>query len=796
MKLDGMSLLFGDDQAELQRVQQGIQAPAPRYRPGEEPGQPRAATPRINGTDLLFGGGDTPQAQTAPQAMPAQSGGVAPEADAPTWLGRRIQDVRGKQDPRYQNAPNIARVLQDEGGHSLGGELFSWTVGASDEDMAKTYQAMLGRRFIGMDKDANGYPLIVYQGKDGSEQRAYVNNPGLDAQDVARGGYGAIPYIYSGLKVGQMLKNAPPIGRIMGQFFGQGATSLAQDATAVATGVSELDPVRSGIKAGVSATGGAVAEFAGMGLDALVRRFITEPRYFNSTTGQLTQEGIEAARKAGVDPADITNEMAQSFGREMARLGDPEAALRQSASNAAGIRRTAGELSGDRNQLLREQQMRGGVYGQNAREAMENFDRLQQADIARQVAGGRNNDPSLVMPTIPERIAPRRVDAVSGGQATKSDTGSNIRANTQTARDVAKAQERQAWEAVPRIKATDDALPELDNAIASQFSARGGVYVDDVVTPVASKMAQAIDDFKAGKVPSKVASVLPDSPAGDVGTMRKRLLGYYKSAQSSEDKRAAKALYDAFLDWEVTAAEKAGNHIAAAQARTARQTTRELREIFDGEPGTSGANIMKSILGTADSPEGVVNALFTGPTSQIKNGSATALQQLRRAYDKYLEPQAAKAAWDDVRLAYWLKVTMEGTNAPKTPGVLAKAIKTMEGDQASIANTLFTVQERAAMRRLARALDQVKTKNPNTSWSAVGVGALAKDAMNAVLAMLGGNTVLMRTFLGTVMRPVQGAYGAAQAAKATGRLQGAQLPALPGPSLGGFGGAAGGQSQQ
>jgi hypothetical protein len=813
-ELDGLDLVFGGNSPQanprLQFVQQPRQQPAPRYRPGEEPtgrpapvqapaiAQPQAQPSQaeqqleqLDGLDLLFGESGSNTVGSAPKmAQPPANPNTEP--DAPTWIGRRIQDVRGKQDPRYKGIPNIASVLQKEGGHSLGGELFSWTVGASDDDMVKTYQAMLGPRFVGTEKDANGYPLIVYRGEDGSRQRAYVNNPGIDLQDAARTAYGALPFVATGLGVGAALKGAPVVGRMAGQALGQSATSVAQDATAVASGVSDLDVGRSAIKAGVAGAGGAAAELAGAGIDAIVRRFITEPRYFNAMTGQLTPAGQKAAQAAGVDPAEVTNELAQGFARAMAKTGDPDQALRSAASNAGGIRRSMGEMTGNREQLLREQQMRGGNYGQSAREQMERFDVLQTQDIRKQVSGARER---WEAPTIPQQLAPGRQESFAGGM-TKADTGGNIRANTTAAYDAAKEAEGAAWQAVPRIKATPDALPELDAAIAQSFASRGEIFVDDVVTPMAANMAKALDEFKAGGTPKKVAEILPTSPVGDVTTMRKRLLRMRSAAQTPEDKRAAGALYEAFIEWEVTAAEKAGNLQAAALARTARDATRQLHETFDGQPGTAGANILKGVLKGADSPEGVVNTLFTGPSSQIKGGSMDALRNLKKAYDTYLPPEAAKQAWDDVRLAYWLKLTTDRGAEVTTPGTLASAIKTVFGDHKSVANVLFQPSELASMRRLYRALDQVKRKNPNASWSSVGVGAIAKDAMNAVLAMLGGNSVLARTILGTVLKPIQNARGAAQAAQATGGLQGAQLRAIPGPSIGGLGGAAGSQSQQ
>jgi hypothetical protein len=732
-----------------------------------------------------------------PDAVDIMRGGGQPavnpnsEPDAPTWLGRRIQDVRGKQDPRYQNLPNISAVLQKEGGHSMGGEIASWMLGAGDQDMSKSYQAMLGRRYIGTETDANGYPIIVYRGQDGKEARAYVNNPGLDAQDVGRGLYGALPFAKAGQVVAGMVKGAPLLGRMFAQAGGQAATSVAQDAAAVATGVSDFDPEQSAVKAGVTAAGGAGGELLGAALSPIAQR-IAQRRYYDANTGQLTEEGMRMARAAGADPQTVSQEFATAFSKALAGKADPEAAFREATGKEFGIRRSIGEITGNRERLLHEQQMRGGTLGQTAREAAEKFDKLQQADIEQAVRGV--SPPGAPNKSIAETIAPTRKAELARTMGI-DDTGSNIGGNTNDAFSIAREGERKAWEAVPKVKATSDALNELDSVIAKNFESRGGVMVDDAVTPMAAKMAKELDSFKAGETPSKAAGVLPSSPAGDVGTMRKRLLAIRNSAATSEDQRAAKAIYDSFIDWEVVAAEKAGNIEAAALARTARDATKQLHQIFDGPKGSAGAQILAKVLEKTDTPEGIVNALFTGPNSNTKNGTLTALNHLKAAYDTYLEPAAAKQAWDDIRLAYWLKFVGDKGNDVKTPGNLANAIKSMMGSQPTIVKTLYSREEIDLFRRVAAAMEDIRKKNPNTSWSAIGVGQLMKDIGGVLLQAIGWNSPIARTVAAPVTKMFSGQYGATSAKNAFGNLQGANLPAIS-PSFGGYGGAIGSQSQQ
>lgn len=753
------------------RPPSAVPAPAGAEAPQTAPAAP---APSGGAWDKDFG-----RVEAAPAAPPPQK--VADpnaEPDAPTWLGRRIQDVRGKQDPRYAKIPNIARVLQDEGEHSLGGELASWTLGASDKDMAKTYQAMLGRRYVGTEQDANGYPIIVYKGKDGSEQRAYVNTPGLDAQDVARGGYGSLPFMAAGKVATSLLKGAPLLGRMFGQAGAQGAASVAQDAAAAATGVSDIDVGNSAVKAALAAGFGAGGEALGAAAGVYAKHQAAKRL---AEGGRLTPEGVKAAKEAGIDPGQITGKLADEFAEAFARSGDAQGALKEITSKEWGIPRTVGELTGNKNQLLREQQYRGGTYGDTARTRVEQFDKRQSDAITNAIEGEiKPGKPGLY-----GQVAPAR----AGEKLNKGDIGGNIRANTEAAYEAAKESEKQAWSKVGRVDATEEALAELPNAVAAKTR---DVLIDEAVTPMAAKMAKRMDDFMAGKSPAKAADILSNTPAGDVNTMRKRLLAMYQNAATSEDKRAARALYEAYNDWIPVAAERAGDFETATAMRIARGISREVHEAFDGQAGTPAARIMAQILRKADSPELIVNEMLSAPgKSELRSGSRQVTEMLFKAYDKYLSPEAAEVAKGDIRLAFLHRALNMKTGEVMTPGKMQTALKTMRENQASLYNYLFAEPQRKSLLNLERAMEGIEKKNPNTSWSAIGAGAMMRDLGKALYTFVGGNSVTGKIIGTGLYNRVEKTLGGVRASQATGNGMGAQLPALPAPSYGGFGGAYG-----
>lgn len=742
------------------------------------------------GAELLGPSASAAPRQPSVQAL-AVTGDPNAEPDAKSWIGRRAQDVLGKRDPRYRDTPTIAEVMLKDKSLNVPGEMWGWFTGASDKDMAGVYQKQLGERFVRHETDANGYPVIVYKGPDGSEARAYVNQPGLDMQDVMRTAVGIAPNVGAARLVGAAQKGAALLPRILGQSMGQGAASVAQDAAGVATGVSDIDLEKTATKAGISAAGGAAGEIAGQAASTLWRKFVSEPRYFNRAAGRLTPEGEAAARAAGVDPATFTDDVAQSFARAMADTGDPAKAITQSTMNEFKIPRTVGEVTGNKQKLLREQQMQGGAYGDRAAQRMEDFRRRQDQSIQNAARG--EIEPG--QPGIAGQLAPER----AGTRLGKDDLGANIRANTQAAYETAKEAENAAWKAIPdAFRANEAALAAIDDVIPKALAQRQIKVIEEGLTPAAKKMSDMIERFQAGEMPANASKYVSRDLAGHVDIMRRRLLAAMEDAATDTDRRAAKALYDGFNDWIVEAAKLSGDPSIASKLTTARGITREVHEFFDGPQGTAGAKIMANVLKKADSAEGIVNALFSAPArSEIKGGAIQALDSLKKAYDKFLPPEAAKSAWDDIRLAYWARISDVKTGDVAGAKALASAIKTAINNQGSLAKKLFTPQEIARMNRFAGILEDVARRNPNTSWSGVSIGGLLRDIGNAVVTMLGGNSIIGRTVVGTALKPVAGAYGAAQARAATGAGMGAALPRWPPPSVpGGLGGGVAGQSQR
>lgn len=780
---------FQDDNAVVP-VQDSIARPAPIPRPGTERLKQRQQPPQ-GGTDYF-----SRAIRSAPDVSEADALATQPQAAAPApaaapqpqkgWLAGIVESVQGKQDPKYSGIPVIAEVLNKEGklrpGSGLGSEQWGWLTGAEDKDMAKVYEGILGDRFVRTEQDANGYPVVVYKDQNGQEAKAYVNAPGLDMQDVVRGAVGATPFALAGGAVGGLMKGSALIPRMVGQGLGMGATSVVQDAAGVLTGTTTLDPRRSMDKAAAAAIGGAGGEAAGAAISGVIRRMIGEPRLYDKAAGRLTAEGEAIAKSVGIDVEGLPPDALRQLARSMMDKADPEVVMRQISKGDVNVRRTLGEMTGNKKQLLREQQMQGGAYGDDAAKNMDAFRAMQEADL-RAVAGQEA-----------ARIAPDRV----GTSIIKGDVGANINANTQAAYQNAKDFAEKAWKEVPRITASDEALAKLPESLDSRFKAMPGIVLTEGRTPRAAEMLKDIEAFMKGEAPTQVSRLAPASPVRDTNAMRETLFDSLKAAESgSRDAKAAGAIYDAFNDWIKTAAKMAGDPTAAAKLSTARGMTRQMHEIFTGKKGTPESEILKKVLEQGDTPELIINTLFSAPArSEIKNGAVPALKALKRGYYTYLPKDAAKSAWDDIRMAFWLRTVQQKTGETGGPAAMSSAIRTMLKNQGSIARELFEPSELARFRRIAAVLDDVKQRNPNSSWAGVSIGALLKDIADSVLTLIGGNSLPVKMGVRFAAGPVRNQYGAVQARKATGNLGGYESPARNPLSLGDVGASIGAGSER
>jgi hypothetical protein len=766
--------LAGERQPALQQVQ----SPDPAPRPAAPQNQGPSYADRLLGT-----------APAEPIAAP-KVGTVDPlaEPDAPGFWGRRLQDIRGRQDPRYKDLP-----AYDPGSDQAAQSALAQAkvLGPDDEGLGNIIKGQLGDRFVGLKEDANGYPIVTYRGEDGSEQSAYVNRPGLDGQDVDRSISAAIPYVAAATGVGRLVRGAGVMRQSIAQALAAGGTSLATDAAANAIGSDQ--GVSLG-KAGVAAVAGGVGQAIAHPIDALVRRFVVEPSLFNRATRTLTERGAAVAKRLGIEPDDLSGKIGEEFARTYAKTGSAaQAQVHAQTRGQFDIPTTVGQRTKDPQALMNEKNMRYGVYGDAAKQTMTDFDRTQQSAIRDAAIGGTKPISGSRIPAeeatgIAPQLAPLRY------RAQPDEVGSAIKESLQGAKAGARQAESEAWKGVSDITPKPEAFDLLPNAIGNRL---GSLRVDDKLTPKAFAMAQDLDGYVAGKALTEGGpKVLGQTPVRTLDEMRRRLLATYRGTAEATDRAAAKGIYDGFNDWLSEAASKAlinGDAKAAAQMRVARDVTRQIKDAFsptgpDGKK-TAGAALIERLF-KADSGEGIVATLF-GPnpvTSQPKQGAVEALGRIKQSFDAYLPKEVAKAAWADVKLANWLRLVQDKRGEVFSPQVMLNNLRGALANQPTLMKALYSPNELKIMRQFTGALARAAYKDPNPSGTASGVGVMGRELGTTIITAMGYQngalSKMVQLLLG--ISGINRAAGGVAARTATSQAQGTsvRVPALGGISAG------------
>ncbi len=715
--------------------------------------QPSQAPQSAPSTDW-FGelGGSNAQPQTDPNATP----------DAPSWFGRRVQDIQGKQDPRFKGLPALKDALQQEGSGSADVTrpmALSAFANASDTQMSDIARKALGPRYLGSEKDANGYEVVHYRGADGQPKSAYLNQPGLDLNDIERAAAGSLPFMAIGGGIGAFAKGAPLAVQALAQGAGAAGASVAGDVAQIPLGADTTPEF--GKAVGVGAFG-AAAPFLGAGASALWRKLVTEPGLFDAAAGKLTSEGEKVAKEAGIDPAQMSKDAASIFARTYSMTGDAAKAATRSDIQPFGIPATVGQVSKSKSLLTSEEAMRRGIRGDDAERVMMAFDKEQQQAVKDAALGTKPN-------SIARNIAPNRMFGDTNPQA----LGTSIREGATQAKEAARAAEGEAWQNVPELKPTAKALDTLPDVLNNRLA---DVHIDSEITPAAAKMAQEVDRFISGEAPEQVAKVLKNNPVKTVDQMRRRLLSLSRGASTGEDKRAASSLYDGFNDWIDQAASQNlldGDVGAAAQLKVARGFTREVREIFQpsgpGGRASPAARRLAEVMDEGASPESVVNKLLGASGSRgVDQGTTQAVTNFKQALDRFAPPDVAKSTWDDVRLAYWTRLVQGRNGELLGPTAMLNNIKTAFANQRSIVQSLYTPEEQKLIQQFRRALETISYTPPNASGSGYTAVGLAQDAIgklfNSVISAFGLNTKAAQTALALTGVPKRYGEAAAKAA--------------------------------
>lgn len=771
--MDFETLIFGDEDPYLVKTQAPVQRPDPILRPSpvERPGSRQPAPPRFqfkpeaapkfsSGTvdqetpapapvekpgmralkdsefeDLIFGDGTpTPQRPATKPQQAAPFPGFKP-IEKEGWGEWFVNNVMGRKDPRVGDLPSIRTELERE--YDAGaapdnfGKYAKIAAGAAftadDEAQGNIVKNALGDRFIGLEKDAYGAVIVNYRDAGGLPKKAYVNRPGLEGEDIRDFVGQAAPYALAGRLVGGVMPGNGLMG-MTGQGFGAGAVSMLQDTGAFLLGSEKApDPMKAGVVGTLTAGVHGLAPIVG----SLWRKFVTEPGLFNRSTGQLTPRGVEAAQKAGLNPDDLTAEIADKFVQEYARTGSNPVVGRTVATREFDIPVSRGELTKRPDLLVNEEAMFRGNKGRAAQEIMEKHRELQPRRIAEAVAG---DGPT----SIARQIAPSR----GTGTVAPISIGENIQGGLNAARETAKGIEKEAWKNVGPVYGTEEAFGALPRFTAEALGEMAPGITKET-TPMTSRMLDVLRKVKAGEPMVEADEFLGGAMQPELDSVRRSLLAMMKGAQG-QDKQAAGRVYGAYNSWIKEMEDQAlliGDAGTFEAMRAARDATSGWRGIFSERDfrgaKSPGGRIVQNILDKTDSPEGIVRQLFgTTPQADIRPGAIEAVRLIKRGVQTYLPEDQAKAVVDDLKLGYWLNLTKDRAGNVLSPTMLAKNIDQALTRQQTAIRELYDPSDVMLMRRFSAAMKDVAYKPPNASGSGYTAVQLAGQAVRAFIQQL------------------------------------------------------------
>jgi hypothetical protein len=143
-----------------------------------------------------------------------------PQGDVMDFVHQKFTaDPKTPAPEATDKPPELPSVYSQFPSELSGKGALAATLGASDTQLGDIAQKALGDKFLRRetlnsaagpkqgfkprgnatpDRPAQSYDVFVTRGPNGEEQRGYLNKPGLDAEDLVRGGLGALPFVAGG----------------------------------------------------------------------------------------------------------------------------------------------------------------------------------------------------------------------------------------------------------------------------------------------------------------------------------------------------------------------------------------------------------------------------------------------------------------------------------------------------------------------------------------------------------------------------------------------------------------------
>jgi len=243
------------------------------------------------------------------------------------------------------------------------------TTTASDDRLASGIKKILPDAQFDKDQYDN-LVVIAPVFRDGQQTqqytRFYPNPKGLNTVDIMQAA-GAVTAGQALAATGGLI-GVPVSGVLGGGLLGLTEAGLIE---AASSALSD-DPFQV-FDLPLGFVGGAAGSKVAQVLGDLIAKIKTSPKAVLDTDGNLKPAVRNQISALGLDPDNITAEIASKLQSQIRKVGDPQASARltEAQSLPTPVPLTRGDATGSRSQQLFEEQIESGVYGEPARLTME-----------------------------------------------------------------------------------------------------------------------------------------------------------------------------------------------------------------------------------------------------------------------------------------------------------------------------------------------------------------------------------------------------------------------------------------
>jgi hypothetical protein len=287
------------------------------------------------------------------------------------------------------------------------------------------------------------------------------------------------------------------------------------------------------------------------------------------------------------------------------------------------------------------------------------------------------------------------VDQIGGGQAPASVPSAM--------EQVQQAVQGNAAALKGRVSAAYDAANTKDAWVSGapladlQARAVGAVnLVDQKLTPATVSALQDVGDT------ARTGALTLEQ----IDTMRKRLSSFVGTAANPTDRAnvfGIKKALDGWLDDSMDNALIQGDQKALEQLKQARSLRYEYAQKFESED--KGGQLVQAMLDQGKSPEELAQLALGA--SQVSNAASAGVAKAVKSALTDSQGQLNAEAWDQFRVAPFMKIGERNTGDQVGLQALQSNIKHMLRSRPTLVNELLSPEERSAMGQVSNAIDYV-----------------------------------------------------------------------------------------